>query len=46
MYFFGYGGDIVGYFDRYRQQLRSRDDIARVSGLSDGDVSRLRALYP
>ena len=46
MYFFGYGGDIVGYFGRYRQQLRSRDDIAHVSGLSAGDVGRLRALYP
>jgi matrixin len=46
MYFFGYGGDIVQYFDRYRAQLRSRGDIAAVSGLSDGDVARLRAIYP
>ena len=45
MYFFGYGGDIVEYFQRYRRQLRSRSDIASVSGLSDGDVRRLRALY-
>lgn len=45
MYFFGYGGDIVEYFSRYRRQLRSRDDIARASGLSDGDVRRLTALY-
>lgn len=45
MYFFGYGGDIVEYFSRYRRQLRSRDDIARASGLSDDDVRRLRALY-
>ena len=45
MYFFGYGGDIVEYFSRYRRQLRSRDDIAKVSGLSDGDLRRLRALY-
>ena len=45
MYFFGYGGDIVEYFGRYRRQLRSRNDISKVSGLSDGDVRRLRALY-
>jgi len=46
MYFFGYGGDIVEYFSRYRRQLRSRASIASVSGLSDGDVRRLKALYP
>jgi hypothetical protein len=46
MYFFGYGGDIVEYFGRYRRQLGSRGDIARVSGLSDADIKRLRALYP
>jgi hypothetical protein len=46
MYFFGYGGDIVEYFGRYRRQLRSRADIARVAGLSDGDIKRLHALYP
>jgi hypothetical protein len=46
MYFFGYGGDIVQYFSRYRQQLRSRADIARVSGLSGIDIKRLRTLYP
>jgi hypothetical protein len=45
MYFFGYGGDIVEYFDRYRRQLRSRNDIAGVSGLSDADVGHLHALY-
>src|SRR5438105_9341220 len=45
MYFFGYGGDIVEYFERYRRQLRFRDDIAVTSGLSDADVSRLRAMY-
>ena len=46
MYFFGYGGDIVEFFGRYRRQLRSRGDIARVAGLSDADIKRLRALYP
>jgi hypothetical protein len=45
MYFFGYGGDIPKYFDRYRAQLRSRPDIAKVSGLSSGDVTSLKALY-
>ena len=38
MYFFGYGGDIPGFFTRYRKQLKTRDDIARFSGLSDDDV--------
>jgi hypothetical protein len=45
MYFFGYGGDIVEYFGRYRAQLHSRNDIAMVSGLSDSDVARIRAIY-
>ena len=46
MYFFGYGGDIPRFFGRYRDQLRTRDDIASVSGLSTDDVTRVRALYP
>jgi predicted Zn-dependent protease len=46
MYFFGYGGDIPGFFNRYRTQLKSRTDIATVSGLSADDVRRVRALYP
>jgi len=46
MYFFGYGGDIVEYFSRYRRQLKTREDIARVSGLSDADIARVRALHP
>jgi len=45
MYFFGYGGDIVGFFDRYRRQLRSREDIQKVSGLSAADARRARELY-
>lgn len=45
MYFFGYGGDLVGFFDRYRRQLRTRDDIARNAGLSPADARRVRALY-
>jgi Matrixin len=45
MYFFGYGGDIPNYFRRYRTELRSRADIAKLSGLSAGDVMTLKALY-
>ncbi len=46
MYFFGYGGDIPGFFMRYRKQLQSRADIAKTSSLSVDDVMRVRALYP
>jgi hypothetical protein len=45
MYFFGYGGDIVEYFMRYRNKLRSRADIAKYSGLSVSDVQVLRDTY-
>jgi len=45
MYYFGFGGDVVEYFGRYRSQVRTRNDIAAVSGLSDGDVNRIRAIY-
>ena len=45
MYFFGYGGDIPRFFGRYRDTLRTRDDISRQSGLSADDVKRVRALY-
>jgi hypothetical protein len=45
MYAFGYGGDIVEYFMRYRRQLKTRADIAAHSGLSDADASRAKALY-
>jgi matrixin len=45
MYYFGYGGDVGEYFSRYRAQIRSRKDIAVVSGLSDADVSRIKAIY-
>ncbi len=46
MYSFGYGGDIADYFERYRRQLRFRNDIATVAGVSDADASHLRAMYP
>ncbi len=45
MYFFGYGGDIVEYFGRYRRQLQTRNDIANVAGLSAADVARIKTLY-
>jgi hypothetical protein len=44
MYTFQYGGDIVEYFQRYRQQLHTRDDIAAHSGLSDSDRAVFRRL--
>jgi len=45
MYFFGYGGDIPAFFNRYRAQLKRRDDISKVSGVSAGDIERVVALY-
>ena len=45
MYFFGYGGDIPRFFGRYRDELRTREDISRQSGLSADDITRVRALY-
>jgi Matrixin len=45
MYYFGYGGDVPEYFGRYRAQVHTRSDIAGVSGLSDSDVNRIRAIY-
>jgi len=46
MYYFGFGGDILDYFMRYRSKLQSRSDIAKYSGLSATDVQALRSLYP
>src|SRR5215468_3780535 len=45
MYYFGYGGNIVDYFMRYRSKLQSRADIARYSGLSASDVEALHNVY-
>ncbi|HWE53765.1 MAG TPA: hypothetical protein VG273_28500 [Bryobacteraceae bacterium] len=42
MYAFGYGGDIIEYFQRYRRQLKTRADIPAHSGLSDSDASTFR----
>lgn len=45
MYFFGFGGDIPGFFNRYRTQLKTRGDMANVAGVSASDVAKLRVLY-
>ena len=45
MYFFGFGGDIPKFFGRYRDQVKTRDDITKVSGISPGDIQRVTALY-
>lgn len=44
MYSFGYGGDIVEYFERYRRLLKTRTDIRAHSGISDSDRDTLRNL--
>jgi hypothetical protein len=45
MYFFGFGGDIPGFFRRFRTQIKTRSDIANVAGVSESDVATLRVLY-
>jgi Matrixin len=45
MYSFQYGGNFVEYFGRYRRQLKSREDIARVAGMSEADIVTIRKLY-
>jgi hypothetical protein len=45
MYYFGFGGDIVDYFMRYRNKLQSRTDISKYSGLSAADVQAIRETY-
>ena len=45
MYFFGFGGDIGEFFDRYRRRLEERADIRAASALSPGDLRQLSALY-
>jgi hypothetical protein len=45
MYFFGFGGDIGEFFGRYRRRLSERADIRTTSGLSEGDLAQLSALY-
>lgn len=45
MYFFGFGGDIGEFFDRYRRRLKVRGDIRAASALSAGDLRQLSDLY-
>lgn len=45
MYSFQYGGDIVAYFMRFRERLRTRADMAATSPFSAGDAAAFRALY-
>jgi len=45
MYYFGYGGDLAAYFQRYRDKLTSRADISKFSGLSANDISVLKRLH-
>jgi len=45
MYYFGYGGDLLAYFLRYRDKLQSRSDIPRFSGLSANDIAVLNKLH-
>lgn len=42
MYSFQFGGDIPGYFNRYRQQLKKRDDIQKTTGTSPADRDTLK----
>ena len=45
MYSFGFGGNIVEYFERYRHTLDARSDIRTHSGISDYDRERLLELF-
>jgi len=45
MYSFVYGGDIVAYFMRFRNQLTTREDIPRATPFSSGDTEAFRSLY-
>jgi hypothetical protein len=45
MYSFGFGGNIVEYFERYRHRLVVRSDIRIHSGISDYDRERLLELF-
>jgi len=45
MYAFGYGGDIPGFFGRYRDRLGARDDMRGHAGIGSGDLEQLNSLY-
>lgn len=44
MYSFQYGGDIPGYFARYRRRLQVRASIAQADALSAADVGQLHLI--
>lgn len=44
MYSFGYGGDVVEYFQRYRRLLKTRENIPAHSGVSESDHSAITRL--
>lgn len=44
MYSFEFGGDFEEYFGRYRRRLAKREDMGRISPLSEGDRRQLRNL--
>lgn len=44
MYSFGFGGDILEYFSRFRRKLTTRADIQKHSGASAADGKRLKSL--
>jgi hypothetical protein len=46
MYTFQWGGDIVAYFRRFREQLADRGSIPEADPFSDGDRAAFHALYP
>jgi hypothetical protein len=45
MYSFGFGGDIVEYFERYRHKITAREDIREHSGISDSDRRRILDIF-
>jgi hypothetical protein len=45
MYYFGYGGDLGAYFQRYRDKLKARTDIPKFSGVSANDIAVLKRLH-
>jgi hypothetical protein len=45
MYSFGFGGDIIEYFGRYRRELTSRQRIPDHSGISSADREQLTAIF-
>ena len=45
MYSFGFGGDIVEYFERYRRKIAARQDIRTQSAISANDRQLLLKLF-